>query len=375
MPARRGNGEGSIYQRSDGRWVGSVSVGKGKRKYLYGKTRREVAEKLKKALAEQQQGLPLANEKQTVDQYLQRWLEDSARPTVRAGTFESYQRLIRLHVRPHIGKVPLARLTAQDLSRLYRTLLDHGLAPRSVQYVHAVLHRALGQALRWNLIARNPAELVDAPRPKRKEIAPLTPDQAKALLDAARGDRLEALYVVALTSGLRLGELLALRWADLDGERGELHVRRTLVRTQAGLSFNEPKTAKGRRTVRLPSFAVAALREHRARQLEERLRIGPAWDGQDLIFPNEVGRPIDRQNLIRRSFKKLLQKAGLPDVRFHDLRHTAATLLLRLGEHPKVVQERLGHSTISVTMDVYSHVLPDMQRQAAEKLDTLFGVG
>jgi integrase len=179
---------------------------------------------------------------------------------------------------------------------------------------------------------------------------------------------------LAVTTGMRQSELLGLTWSDVDLDAGTVHVRRQLIWTPGrGPSFSEPKTAKGRRVIRLPHIAAEALRAHRRQQLEERLALGAAWEDHDLVFPNEVGRPVERNNLVKRSFLPLLAKAGLPRIRFHDLRHTAATLLLSLGEHPKVVQERLGHSTISVTLDVYSHVLPDLQRQAASKLDGLFG--
>ncbi len=376
MAKRRGHGEGSITQRKDGRWQARIDLGwidgKRVRKSFYARTRQEVAKKLTKALSEYQSGLPLANDRLTVEKYLSRWLDDVARPTVRASTFEVYESRLRLHVLPHVGRIALAKLAPAELSQLYTRLLAKGLAPATVRYVHAILHRALDQATRWNLIPRNPADLVDAPRLDHHDVTALSPEQVAALFDAAKGERLEALYVVAVTGGLRLGEILALRWSDLDWDARTIQVRRTLGRTKKnGLAFGEPKTPKGRRSVTLPAFALDALRQHRARQIEERLKLGAAWEDLDLIFPNEVGKPIERQNLIRRSFKKLLQKAGLPDVRFHDLRHTSASLLLRLGEHPKVVQERLGHSTISVTMDVYSHVMPDLQRDAAAKLDRL----
>jgi integrase len=361
---------------ADGRWQARVDLGyvdgKRKRKAIYGTTRAQVARKLTAALHDHQRGLPLPDERLTVESYLARWLEDVAKPTIRTSTFEGYERKVRRHVLPHVGRLALAKLGPRDLSELYAKLLANGLSPATVQYVHAILHRALDQATRWNLIPRNPADLVDAPRPERHEMAVLSPEQVSTLLTAAAGDRHEALYVVAVTGGLRLGELLGLRWADLNWENGTLQVRRTLGRTKKyGLSFSEPKTQKGRRSVTLPQVAIEALRRHKARQNEEKMKLRNVWDDGDLIFPNEIGRPMERQNLVRRSFKLLLKKAELPDVRFHDLRHTAATLLLRLGEHPKVVQERLGHATIAVTMDIYSHVMPDLQRDAASKLDRL----
>lgn len=377
MSRRRGRGEGSITLLPDGRYQGRLDLGyvsgKRRRKAVYGKTRREVQHQLVKLRRDLQQGIPSADERQTVAQFLTRWLEDAARHTIRPSTYDGYANLVRRHIAPEIGRMPLAKLTPQRLSALYGVLLDKGLAPRTVQYAHAVLRRALAQAVRWNLLPRNVADAVDAPLPKRKEIAALTADQSRQLLDSARADRLYALYVLALTTGMRSGELLGLKWQDVDWHKATLHVRRTLGRTSAGVTFGEAKTAKGRRAIALPGLAVAALREHRAAQLEERLKAGSLWEDNDLVFPNHVGRPMERQNVAKRSFKPLLQRAGLPKVRFHDLRHSAATLLLALGEHPKVVQERLGHATIGVTMDVYSHVMPDMQRQAAAKLDALFG--
>jgi integrase len=337
-----------------------------------GKTRAEVAKKLTTALHDHQSGLPLPDERLTIEKFLLQWLDEVAKPTIRASTFEGYVRKIKQHVLPYIGRKALAKLSLRDLSSLYSKLLDCDLSPSTVQYVHAILHRALDQAERWKLVVRKPADLVDAPRPVHHDVKALSPAQVSKLIAAPSGERLEALYVVAVTSGLRLGELLALRWSDFDAEAATLHIRRSLGRTKEnGLALTEPKTQKGRRAVVLPGLAVDALRPRRGRQHEEMMKVRDVWDNGDLLFPNEIGKPIERQNLIRRSFKKLLAKAELPDVRFHDLRHTAATLLLSLGEHPKVVQERLGHATIAVTMDIYSHLMPDMQRDAATKIDRM----
>lgn len=369
---RRGNNEGSIVQRSDGRWMARVTLPDGSRRSLYGKTRAEVAGKLTDALGDVKKGKPLPAEKETVGAYLSRWLSDVCRPAVRPSTYEGYEVIVRLHVSPRIGKLKLARLSPQDLAKLYRELADAGLSPRTVQLTHAVLHKALDQALRWDLVARNPADLVDPPRVERKETTVLSREQAKLLLDRSQDEPLHALYAVALTGGLREGEVLALTWEDVDWEHGTVQVRRQLTRVRnEGFKFTEPKTKKGRRTVALPDVAMGALKRHRTAQVEERLR-ATAWEENGLVFCNGVGRPLERQNVMRRSFKPLLERLGLPDLRFHDLRHSAATLLLGLGEHPKVVQERLGHATISITMDVYSHVMPTMQREAARKLDGLF---
>jgi len=220
---------------------------------------------------------------------------------------------------------------------------------------------------------RDVASLVDAPRIQRHEIHPLTPEQTDRVLEAARGDPLEALYGLAVTTGMRQGELLALKWRDVDLEGGSLSVHATLQRVNGGLEISEPKTKRSNRRVELSQRTVAALRAHRARQKEARLRHLQAWEDTDLVFTNEVGRPIEATNLVSRSFQPLLKRAGVPRIRFHDLRHTAATLLLGKGIHPKIVSEMLGHSSIAITLDIYSHVIPTMQKQAATTMDALFG--
>ena len=365
---KRANGEGSIYRRADGRWAASVSVDRGRRKYLYGRSRQDAARKLTAALKARQDGLPFVGDRQTVTQYLKGWLE-SVMPSLRPGTWERYEEIIRLHVNPDLGNLRLARLTPEHLQRLYAGRLNAGLSAGSVRQVHAVLHRALGQAAGWGLVARNVASLVTPPRQPRQEMRVLDPEQARTLLEAAEGDRLEAIYPLALTTGMRMGELLGLRWRDVDIDGGALQVKVTLRRTRDCFAFSEPKTARSRRQVALTDTAVAALKRHRSRQAEERLRLGVAWEENDLVFANEVGRPIEAQNLRNRLFWPLLERAGLPRIRFHDLRHTAATLMLGRGVHPKVVSEMLGHSQISITLDLYSHVTPTMQREAAAEID------
>lgn len=251
--------------------------------------------------------------------------------------------------------------------------LASGLSARTVQYIHATLRRALGQALKWDLVARNVATLVDPPRVVRPEVQPLTPEAAKALLEAARGDRLSALYTVALALGLRQGELLGLRWADVDLDNGFLHVRRALQRIDGKLQLVEPKTAKSRRTIAMPAFVVAALREHRLRQGLERMFVGEGWqDAFGLVFTTAIGTPLDEGN-VRRQFKRLLAKAGLPDMRFHDLRHSCASLLLAQGLSLRAIMEVLGHSQIALTANTYTHILPQMQREAADAMDRFFG--
>ena len=374
---RRGHNEGSIYQRDDGRWVAAVDLGyvdgKRKRKPIYGKTRAEVAHKLTTALKAKQDGLPLTGERQTVAAYLTTWLE-SVRPSVRARTWTRYEQTLRVHALPALGKLPLGKLGPQDLQQLYAARLAAGSAPATVLKLHAILHHALDQAARWGLVLRNVADLVDPPRVPRHEMHTLSAEQAAHFLRTAASERLEALYVLALATGMRQGELLALRWRDVDLEKGVLAVRGSLARHKGeGLVIGETKTGRVRQ-VALGRTAVDALRRHRAAQNVERLRLGSIWEDADLVFTNELGGPADARNVLRRSFVPLLARAGLDSIRFHDLRHSAATLLLGQGMHPKIVAEMLGHSQIAVTLDLYSHVTPMMHRQAADALDTLLGV-
>jgi integrase len=345
-----------------------ITLDEGKRKSFYGKTRQAAARKLAAALRDRDAGLPVVGSAQTVGLYLTHWLEAS-KPTVRERTWRGYETYVRRHALPTLSAIPLVKLTAQHLQLLYAKKLAEGLTSTSVHHLHAVLHRALDAALRLGLVQRNVGEMVDVPRMRHHEMMTLSEAQAQTLLTTAQGGRLEALYVLALATGMRQGELLALKWRDVDLEGGTLQVRAPIHYNGHAFVFAEPKTRYSRRRVALSPIAVEALRAHRVRQLEERIKLGAAWDDMDLVFPNIIGRPLSASNLIRREFHPLLERAGLPQMRFHDLRHTAATLLLSRGINPKVVSEMLGHSHVSVTLGIYSHVMPHMQEQAAAAMD------
>lgn len=367
---KRGNGEGSISRRKNGGWTAQFTVHTAegrKRKTIYGKTRKEVADKLAKALADREGGLVFAAEGLKLGEYLRRWLEDSVKDTVRNTTYERYEQISRTHIVPTLGGIKLKALTPAHVRGLYKEKLQN-LSPRSVQYIHVTLHKALKQAVMDGLIARNATEAVKPPQVRREEICPLTPEQVKMLLDAASGDRLEALYVLAVHTGLRQGELLGLKWDDIDLEEGALQVRRALTTAKGGPRLATPKTKGSRRRVSLTGAAVDALKAHLGRQLEEIDRAGSLWRENGLVFASETGEPLDRRNVTTYLFKPLLKRAGLPKVRFHDLRHTCATLLLTKNVNPKVM-EMLGHSSISITLDTYSHVLPNMQDSAARALE------
>ena len=378
MKGKRGNGEGNIYQRADGVWEARVSLPDGKRKSFYGKTRKEVSEKLTAGTAARDRGLPvITDERQTVGAYLPAWLEDTARPNVRATTHKSYESYVRLRLIPELGKIALTKLTPQHVQAMLRKQQAAGLSPRSVQYIRGILRKALNDALRMGLVARNVAMLTTAPKQERHEITPLSAEQAGQLLDAATGERLECLYVAALATGLRQGELLGLRWQDVDMDAGTLRVAYSLQRIEGEYRLSAPKTEKSRRVLPLPSFAVAAFRSHRVRQLEERLRAGGAWAdwrGAGLVFTTETGGPLHGGSVLH-AFHKLLARHGLPRVRFHDLRHTAASLLLAQGASARLIMEVLGHSQISLTMNTYSHVMPTALREAANHLQNVLGGG
>src|SRR5258706_6377874 len=372
--AKRGQNEGTIYKRSDGRWEARVTLDLGKRKSHYAKTRQEAARWLAATLRAHDQGVQiLTDERQTVAQYLARWL-DTVQPTVKPRTSRRYEQLVRVHIAPStaLGAISLSRLSPQRVQRLWAEKLMTGCSPTTVHHMHAVLHKALEDALRLGLVPRNVTELVDPPRLARTEMHVLSPQEAERLLNAADGDRLKALYVLALTTGMRQGELLALRWRQVDLEHASLQVTATLYKHGPEIVFAEPKPKQSRRKVRLTSQAVTALREQRIRQHVERLEAGPGWMDLDLVFCNSVGRPLDQTHLLRRAFYPLLVRAGLPRIRFHDLRHTAATLLLLKHVPTKVVSELLGHASTAITSDLYSHVTPDMQDDAVSAMEAIF---
>jgi integrase len=264
----------------------------------------------------------------------------------------------------------LSKLDTPNIQALYTAKLRDGLKPSSVRYIHAVLHCALEKAVELRLIPRNPAASARPPKIRQEEITPLDAQQARVLLEAAKGDRFECLYVLSLMCGLRMGESLGLKWSDIDLDAGTLRVHRQLqrVRDGGGLVFSEPKNAS-RRTIDLPQRALEALRSHRKRQLEGRVKAGANWQENGLVFASSKGTPLDAQNIVNRYFKPLLRRAGLPDIRWHDLRHTCATLLLSRGTHPKLVQHLLGHASIQLTLDRYSHWIPSMGRATASAMD------
>jgi integrase len=354
--------------------VGSITLENRKRRVFYGKTRKEVQEKLKVALRERQQDTLVTAPRQTLAQFLTDWLENSQRQSVRPRTYERYEELVRLHIAPALGRYELQKLSAQHLQAFYAKKAEEGLSATTINHFHNVLHKALDTAVKWNLVARNVCDLVSPPRRKRYEVHPLTLEQVHKLLAVVEGHEMEALFRLALATGLRRGELMGLKWQDINLDAGVLQVRRILSRVPSkmpgkGYVEAEPKTQKSRRSVVIAPFALEALKQHRERQREAEITAGPLWQDHDFVFCTSIGTHLNPTRDMLDQLKVLLKKAGLPDIRFHDLRHSAATLLLSVGVHPKAVQEILGHSQISITMDVYSHVLPGMQQEAMSRLN------
>ncbi|MEX5708869.1 site-specific integrase [Parafrankia sp. FMc6] len=397
---KRANGQGSIYQRGDGLWVGAAYVlmpdGTTKRRPVYGKSEEIVRGKLTELQANSDQGIPADATGWTVEQYLTAWLAQTVKPNRQPNTYVTYEKAVRIYLVPGLGKKRLNRLTAADVRQFIRRTestcrccargVDKARpekerrccavgrccnrlpSKRQVQVVHAVLRNALQAAVREELIRRNVAKLVQVSTPRYGVDRGLTVEQAHALLDAAAGDRLYALLVLALFLGMRRGELLGLQWSDIDTERETLTIRHTLLRVGGELRLCPPKTEDSERTLPLLGLVADALAEHRKLQDAEREAAGDAWVQTGHVFTTKIGTPIEPDNL-RRFWMPLRRAVGLDGVVFHGLRHTCVTLLLDLGVPPHIVRDIAGHSAIEVTMTIYAHASMGEKRRALGKLD------
>ena len=342
------------------------------RKHVLGHSRAEVKEKLATVQRLQAEQRPIPDLRIKVGPYLRQWLDEVARPRVRASTLKSYREIVEGHLVPGLGNIALAKLTPAEVQAFLNRKQASGLSPRRVQYIHAVLRRALVTAERWGLVSRNVARLVDPPRVRRREITPLTPEQARRLIETSIEDRYRALWITALGTGLRQGELLALRWEDVDLKAGRLWVRHTLANVAGTLTLLEPKTDRSRRLVVLPEAVRVALRAHRTRQKMDRLVAGSRWIDSGHVFATMLGKPHHAAT-ISRAFEQALARAELPHTRFHDLRHSAATFLLSQGFGLEDVKNLLGHSTIVLTSNTYGHVLEQRQQEMARGMDAVLG--
>ncbi|NIN67602.1 MAG: tyrosine-type recombinase/integrase, partial [Anaerolineae bacterium] len=308
-------------------------------------------------------------------EYLRQWLSTYAKPNTAPKTFSRYEQLVRVHLLPALGAIPLTKLRPLHVQDAYHGILEKGLSARTALQCHRVLREALQHAVKWHLLTHNPADAVEAPRAPRYEIPALASEQVQRVLAAADETAYGTLVHTALLTGLRLGELLGLRWQDVDLEAGTLQVRQTCQwLPRQGFIFRQPKSHNSIRSVSLSRATVERLRQHRVEQIEERLAAGMAHGPDRLVFANPVGQPVHPSSL-RQAWKRLAQAAGLRHLRFHDLRHAHASLLLQQGVHPKIVSERLGHSGVHITLDTYSHVLPSLQAEAAKRLDDLLANG
>ena len=358
---------GQIIKRGERKWLLRVDLGRdeqGKRQRLnrtvHG-SKKEAQQVLNEMLHAKDTGTLIQRSKESLNAYLDRWLKTAVKPRVRERTHKEYSSTLRRYVRPALGARRLSSINPVDIQNLYSTMQARGLKD-SARYTHTVFRDALNQAVKWQMLSRNPADYVELPKQNRQEMQSLTEEEAARFLKTAKINKWYCFFSVLLGTGLRPSEALGLYWSDLDLAKGTLTVRRALGFVNGRWVFEEPKTKNSRRTIPLPPPLVADLSDHMTRQHERGI-------DADLVFTNLSGDPVHENNIAQNHFKKLAKRIGLaPAVRLYDLRHTHATLLLQAGVNAKVVAERLGHSSIKITLDTYAHVLPNMQQEAADKL-------
>jgi len=371
MARKRGNNEGSLYKRKNGTWRALVTI-EGRRLSKSFKTKREAQEWLRQLLDEIDYGLTFNSAQVTLEEFMEEWLV-SVEPTVRFNTHKQYCQITRQHILPVLGELKLRELKPGQIQQLYNQMVRKGFSARTVQLVHSVLHRSLVHAVKLGVITRNPDDATTPPKPKPKEMKFYDENQAQKMLITAKSksDRYYAIYHLAVSTGIRQGELLGLKWSDLEWEFGSLQIQRQLTKKRGGgFALTSPKTKAGIRRIDLGDNSLSILREHLQMQYQETSQAGEKWLDNDLIFPSTVGTPDDRDNL-RKRFKAVLREAGLPEIRFHDLRHTAAALMLNNGIPVIVVSRRLGHARPSITLDIYGHLIPQKQKEVASLMDEL----
>lgn len=369
---------GTITKKSDNTWqvrmfLGRDSNGKTKHfnKTIHG-SKKDAQTFLTAKLRERDLGSFVEPAALSVKDFLNDWLENIVRSRVREATFDGYKGIVEYYLLPAIGSERLCDLRPEHIQRFYGSLQRKGLSSRTVRYAHSVLSSALNHAEMQGMIFHNPCKKCQLPKKHQTEMKYFTPDQVRQFLGAANDSKLFALFALAIETGMRPGEYLALQWKDIDFDNMSLAVRRTVkVKKGGGFYFSTPKTAKSNRPLTISAELLEALKVHRKEQLESKMQIRDVYRENGLVFPNEIGDPLLIGNLRKRYFDKIVEKAGLPKIRLYDLRHTSATMLLSEGEHPKVVAERLGHASTNLTLDTYSHVLPNMQKQATSKMAKL----
>lgn len=368
----------AIEKRGERNWKVRVYLGRtasGKQRFATRTvkgTKRDAQRVERELLAERDDGVEPVPARLTLDDYLDRWLRVAVEPKVQQRTLRDYRWLLDHYVRPELGQRRLDQVRLGEIQAVYQGMLDRGLVGRTVHVTHNVLRAALRQAVRWDLLRRNPAEGVALPKWEKRPMRSLSREDVRRFLGAVEGDRYELWFRLAITTGMRPGELQALTWEAVDLDRGRVSVLRTLERRDGAWAFKAPKTASSRRTIPIPESLGTELASYKAAQARHRLKLGPAYEDLGLVFATERGTPVPERNLIRRHFKPALEAAGLPkELRLYDLRHTCASLLMEAGTNPKVVAERLGHSDVALTLNTYSHVAPGMQEDATETLGHL----
>lgn len=364
--------EGNVRLRADGRHEARITLPDGTRRSVYGTSEKDVKGKMKKLMEKAGKGIDVRGERQTLATFLRSWLDDVAADKVRPSTLVSYRHYVERHIIPGLGDAAIGDLTVQDVQRFLNARHKAGLSPRTVQYIRAILRSALAEAVAWSLVERNVAAIAKPPRQQHKEVTALSSAEARQLMAFTREHRLGNLFAIALFTGMRQGELLGLRWPDLDLDAGSLTVRQAAQKIGGEWKMVEPKSATSRRTIKLPAGAVAALRDQKERVKAMRREAGELWVEWGLVFPSQIGSPLDGPS-VTHALQRQLEAAGLPKVRFHDLRHTCATMLLEQSVPARVVMDQLGHSQISLTLNTYSHVLPAMRDDAANALDRALG--
>jgi len=369
---------GQLIKRSENTWLVRIFLGRdadGKRKY-YNKTihgtKKDAQKFLTAKTREKDLGVFVEPASIAFGKFLDRWLEEIARNKLRARTFDNYESLLNCHVRKILGAKRLSDIQAYEVQKLYNDMKKANYSPKTIRHVHNVLSPAFKQAIKWKMLIQNPCDLCELPQMVKTEMMYFTPQETAKFLDVAKDDKYYSVFLVAIETGMRPEEYLGLQWKDVDFENSAISVRRALVvKKGGGFIFTEPKTKKSRRSIPISNTVKKALKAHRRKQLAERLKLGAAYENFDLVFASDIGTPLLHGNLLRRHFKPIRDKAELPKIRLYDLRHTTATLLLSVGENPKVVSERLGHASIVLTLDTYSHVLPTMQKTATDKMEKL----
>ena len=368
---------GQIIKRGES-WQVRIFLGRdanGKRKY-FNKTihgsKKDANKFLTAKLREKDLGIFIEPASMPLNEYLEKWLNEIAKQRVRESTFNQYALFVKAYIGKYLGLIRLSDIQAFQVQKFYSELLSKGLSARTVRYAHNILSSALKQAVKWKMINQNPCELCELPRMVKTEMMYFTPEETAKFLETAKDNKWFALFLLAIETGTRPEEYLALQWKDVDFDNKTLAVRRAVnLQKGGGFIFVEPKTSRSRRSIPISNTCILALKDHRRKQLEERMKLGKDYQNLDLVFASEIGSVYDIKNLRNRHFKPIRDKANLPKIRLYDLRHTTATLLLSAGENPKVVSERLGHASIVLTLDTYSHVLPTMQKEATNKMEKL----